>query len=127
MDFCPRCGRYLKDEEFQCPECGNIVRELPINEQVAPEINRMYLGNRAGKFDIRDVFRDKYFYILFGIGFAATFAVTYYWRFSVFFFLVPLLMPAGRLSFSLGLVLGMVLGSLLGFVTKTYLVVSSIG
>ncbi len=126
MDFCPRCGRYLKDDEFQCPECGNIVRELPIRDQVAPEINMMYLGNKAGTFGIRNVFKDRYFYILFAVGFAATFAVTYFWRFSVFFFLVPLLMPAGRFSITLGLVLGMIAGSVLGYLVKTYLTVSLI-
>jgi len=126
MDFCPRCGRYLKDEEFQCPECGNIVRELPIRDQVAPEINMMYSGNRAGRLDIRDIFRDKVFYIVFAIGFAASFSLTYFWRFSVFLFLIPLLMPVGRPSISLGLILGIIVGSLIGFVTKTYLVASSI-
>ena len=127
MDFCPRCGRYLKDEEFQCPECGNIVRELPIREQVAPEVNMLYLGNREGRFDFKNVFKDRYFYILFAVGFAATFAVTYFWRFSMFFFIIPLLMPARRLSISLGLVLGMIAGSALGYLTKVYLTASLIG
>jgi hypothetical protein len=122
MEFCPKCGRYLKDGEFQCPECGNTVREVPISEKVAPNVNMMYTGNKEGRVDWKKVFFDKYFFIALAAGLAISFAVTYLWRFTFFIFCIPLLLPLGKLSIGAGLFTGLVGGSLVAILTKMYLV-----
>jgi hypothetical protein len=122
-EFCPRCGRYLKDGEYQCPECGNVVRQIPV-EEVPPEIRQVMSGQGLGNVLLKSVFTDKWFYIPLVASFAAMFAVTYYWRFSFLFFLVPLLLPVRRLSLALGLMIGVAAGSL-GALAAKYIVLGS--
>jgi len=106
MDFCPRCGRYLKDGEYQCRECGNIVRQPPMEEM--PE--QIFISERQ-PVDLKKMVFERYFFIALIIGFAATFAITMYWRFTFLFFCIPLLFPMGRISIGAGLLGGMMLGS----------------
>ena len=120
MDFCPRCGRYLKDEEYQCPECGNIVRQIPRDEQVPPEMGG-YSDAGRGPVSLKKAVFEKYFFIAFAIAFAASFAVTYFWRFSFLFFCIPLFIPMGRISIGLGAFAGLVGGSAVAYLYKYYL------
>ncbi len=124
MEFCPKCGRYLKDDEFKCPECGNMVRSRP-EEELPPQFREpMQKGQET--FDFKKTFTEKWFFIALGIGFAAAFSVTYFWRFSFLFFCFPLFLPTGRMSIALGAVIGICLGSVAAFLVKTYLITSSI-
>jgi hypothetical protein len=37
LDFCSRCGEYLKEDTTQCPKCGLIIKEaIPTLEQISP-------------------------------------------------------------------------------------------
>lgn len=121
MDFCPRCGRYLKDGEYQCPECGNMVRRP---EPVAPmpgEFHDSFATARPEQVDIKRAIFEKYFFIAFAIAFAASFAVTYYWRFTMLFFCIPLFLPMGRISIAAGALLGLTVGSGCAMLGKAYL------
>jgi len=125
MEFCPRCGRYLKDTEYQCPECGNIVRQPPMPEQLPHEYEEYYSSVGAKPMSLKKLIFEKYFFIALAIAFAATFAVTYYWRFSFLFFCIPLLFPMGRISIATGALLGMTLGTATALLTK-YLMANSV-
>jgi len=118
MDFCPRCGRYIKDDEYQCPECGNIVRQIPEVERIPPEINRMYLGKEP--VDLKKAIFNRLFFICLIIAFAASFLVTYYWRFTMLFFFIPLFLPMGKISIGAGLFTGLAIGSAVGLAVKYY-------
>ena len=116
MEFCYRCGRYLKEHEYQCPECGNIVRQ-PTADELPPEILSMY-NARAEPVDLKKVLFDKYFFLLLALSSLITFSVTYYWRFTFLFFFIPLFLPSRRPSIALGLLMGVCLGSCLGLLVK---------
>ncbi len=121
MDFCPRCGRYLKDTEFQCPECGNIVREIPVQDNVAHNVNRVYFGDDYENVQLRNIINWKYFTLAFVVGFAGLFAATYFWRFSMVFFFIPLFLPMGKGGIGLGLLTGMIGGSVTALLLKYFL------
>ncbi len=127
MDFCPRCGRYLKDYEYQCPECGNIVRQRPSAAAMPDDVDRYFDSIRMEKVDVKAVLFERYFFIAFIIGFAATVAITYYWRFSLLFFFIPMFLPTGRISISAGLMGGVTTGSLVGLLIKYWLTGALIG
>ena len=96
MEFCPRCGRYLKDDEYQCPECGNVVRQMPNrDDRIPPEFQEFESIDDNGivRFSLKKLIFEKWFFVAFGIAFAAAFLLTYMWRFSIILFCVPLLIP----------------------------------
>ena len=123
-DFCPRCGRYLKDNEYQCPECGNMVRANPNIGYTADMDSNGFVEVNAE--EIKKSLFEKWFFISFAITFAVCCAVTYYWRFTFLFLCFPLFLPTRRLSMSAGILLGIALGSIAGFALKYYLYTSSI-
>ena len=116
MEFCYRCGRYLKEHEYQCPECGNIVRQ-PTLEEMPLELRNVYNANTQS-VDIMKMVFDKYFFILLAIAGLITFSITYYWRFTFLFFFLPLFLPSRKPSIAMGLLLGVCLGSGLGLLVK---------
>ncbi|MBE6528514.1 MAG: zinc-ribbon domain-containing protein [Thermoplasmata archaeon] len=116
MDFCPRCGRYLKDNEYQCPECGNMVRPMPQSE--VPEEIRILAG--ADDRPLKERVFGKPFFAGLIAAFVITFAITWYWRFTFLFFCVPLFLPSNRLGLSAGLFVGICLGSLTGYITRAF-------
>ncbi len=116
MDFCPRCGRYLKDDEYQCPECGNIIREIR-SEEIPAEVRKAY-GMDSENVSLSKALLEKWFFIALAIAFTASFTVTYFWRFSFLFFCFPLFLPMGRMSIAAGALLGICLGSICGFLVK---------
>ena len=120
--FCPRCGRYLKDNEFQCPECGNLVREPPHSEYIP---NATEILERGEKIDAKTIFTQKWFFIALAIAAAITFAVTYYWRFTFLFLCFPLFLPS-RLSISVGTFLGVCIGSIAAIILKSMMISSAI-
>ena len=125
MDFCPKCGRNLKDNEYRCPECGNMVREPPVEQQIPPEFVDYYKTANATPLNLKKMIFSKYFFIAFVIAFAAAFSITYLWRFSFLFFCIPLLIPMGRISIASGALIGVSLGTVAGLLTK-YFVLNTI-
>ena len=119
MEFCPRCGRYLKDDEFQCPECGNIVRQ---RQAVPPTDMPGYMSNgRAEPIDLKKIVFEKYFFIALAVAFVMAFAVTYLWRFTFLFFCFPLILPFGRMSITAGVFAGVSLGSVTAILLKYFI------
>jgi hypothetical protein len=120
MEFCPRCGRYLKDDEYQCPECGNIVRQAPrVETQIPPELEEL-ITDRKEPVNILQMIFEKWFFVAFAIAFVAAFLVTFYWRFTFLMFCIPLFIPTRRLSIGAGLLGGLTGGSVTALLVKTY-------
>jgi len=126
MDFCPRCGRFLKDNEYQCPECGNMVRSPPMPEQVPPQYDEYYRSAGTAPISLSKLIFEKYFFIALAICFAIAFSITYMWRFSFLFFCIPLLIPMGRFSISFGALAGMSLGTVAALLVKYFMLGSAV-
>ena len=114
MDFCPRCGRYLQDYEYKCPECGYAVRENP--NPTPSGYAQPYPGMTPEQ--MKKALFDKWFFVSFAICFALTFVVTLYWRFTFLFFCFPLFLPMGRISIATGSLLGISAGSILALMLR---------
>jgi hypothetical protein len=127
MEFCPRCGRYLKDDEYQCPECGNVARQAPhVEHQAPPGLENVEEVGPDGviHFSLRKLFFDKWFFVAFAIAFAGGFLVTYLWRFSIILFCVPLFIPSRKISIGLGAFLGLAGGTAAALLIKYFLLSS---
>ena len=121
MEFCSKCGRYLKDDEYQCPECGNVVRQMPhMERQIPPEFENIETvgPNGAIHFDLKKMIFEKWFFVAFAIAFTGGFLLTYLWRFSFIIFCVPLIIPMRRLSISLGTFAGLIGGTVTALLIK---------
>lgn len=124
MEFCPRCGRYLKDDEYQCPECGNVVRQMPnMDDRIPPEFQEFETVDDNGivRFSLKKLIFEKWFFVAFGIAFAAAFLLTYMWRFSIILFCVPLLIPMKRISIGAGTMVGLIGGTVTALLIKYFL------
>ncbi len=106
MEFCPNCGRYLKDDEYQCPECGNIVRQMPHVDQTPPGFSSFY-DEKGEPKSLKKLIFEKWFFVALAITFVAAFAITFFWRFTVLIFCIPLLIPSRRLSIAIGALAGL--------------------
>lgn len=123
MEFCPRCGRYLKDDEYQCPECGNVVRQIPYaDRQIPPEFREFESQGPDGaiRFDLRKMIFEKWFFVAFGIAFAVSLVLTIIWSFSIILFCVPLLIPIRRISVGTGMMLGLLGGTVTALLVKYF-------
>lgn len=124
MEFCPRCGRYLKDDEYQCPECGNVVRQMPNrDDRIPPEFQEFESIDDNGivRFSLKKMIFEKWFFVAFGIAFVAAFLLTYMWRFSIILFCVPLLIPMKRISIGAGTMVGLMGGTVTALLIKYFL------
>lgn len=124
MEFCPRCGRYLKDDEYQCPECGNVVRQMPNrDDRIPPEFQEFESIDDNGivRFSLKKLIFEKWFFVAFGIAFVAAFLLTYMWRFSIILFCVPLLIPMKRISIGAGTMVGLMGGTVTALLIKYFL------
>ncbi len=124
MEFCSRCGRYLKDDEYQCPECGNVVRQMPNTDNRIPSEFQEFEtvdDNGIVRFSLKKLIFEKWFFVAFGIAFAASFALTYMWRFSIILFCVPLLIPMKRISIGAGTMVGLTGGTVTALLIKYFL------
>ena len=119
MEFCPRCGRYLKDDEYQCPECGNVVRQMPRNETIPPEFSDYY-NNKGEPISLKKLIFEKWFFVALAIAFAISFAITFYWRFTILLFCLPLFVPWRRLSIAAGLLVGLTGGTATALLINTF-------
>ena len=126
MDFCPRCGRYLEEGEYQCRECGNMVRMPKMDPASMGDGQGSVYGRRPQPVDLKKMVFEKYFFIALAIAFAISFTVTYYWRFTILFFCIPLFLPMGRISIAAGTLLGLTGGSLTAILAKMYLLNSAV-
>ncbi len=106
MEFCPNCGRYLKDDEYQCPECGNIVRQMPHVDHTPPGFSDFY-DEKGSPKSLKEMIFEKWFFVALVIAFAIAFSVTFFWRFTVLIFCIPLLIPSRRLSIAIGALVGL--------------------
>lgn len=100
--FCPRCGRNLNGDEDICPECGNILRGSPAE------------NNRNGGSGIGP-------YVFFAVGFLAMLVLIYFVGFYFVFLFVPLLFGGKRQSRTYMLLAGAMLGTCVGLVCRVLL------
>lgn len=120
MEFCPRCGRYLKDDEYQCPECGFVVRQMPHVDNTPPGFSDFY-DERGEPKSLRELIFEKWFFVALAITFVIAFAITFYWRFTILIFCIPLLLPWRRLSIAVGMLAGLAGGTVTALLVNTFI------
>ena len=93
------------------------------DDRISPEFQEFESVDDNGivRFSLKKLIFEKWFFVAFGIAFAAAFLLTYMWRFSIILFCVPLLIPMKRISIGAGTMVGLIGGTVTALLIKYFL------